>query len=120
MRNSRNCGAWFVKQPDCAISIRGLNENYRMLLATEVDVRHEDMNMLLLEGEVLLNYYTTILYVLLVDVVCDRAGIPQSIQYMFCRPFPDNRLLIYEQYVKKHKIQCDLEKKTRSKASPRE
>ena len=92
-----------------------------MLLATEVDVRHEDMNMLLLEGEVLLNYYTTtILYVLLVDVVCDRAGILQSIQYMLCRPFPDNRLLIYEQYVKKHKIQCDLEKKTRSKASPRE
>ena len=111
VRNSRNCGARFIKRPDCAISIRGLNGNYRILLATEVGVHHEDMNMLLLEGEVLLNYYTTILYVLLVDVVCDRAGVPQSVRYALCKRLPNNRLPTYEQHVKKRKIQCDLEKK---------
>ena len=111
VRNSRNCGAWFVKQPDFAVSIRAPSENSRFLLAAELGVHNEDMNMLLLEAEVLLNYYTTTLYVLLVNVGCDRAGIPQSIRYMLCRRLPNNRLLTYEQYVKKHVIQCVLEKK---------
>ena len=40
VRNSRNCGARFIKQPDCAFSIRGLNGNYQILLAIEVGVHH--------------------------------------------------------------------------------
>ena len=111
VRNSRNCGAWFVKQSDFAVSIGATSENSRFLLATEVGVHNEDMNMLLLEAEVLLNYYTTTLYVLLVNVECIRAGVPQTIRYMLCRRLPNNRLLKYEQYVEKHQIKCEFEKK---------
>lgn len=91
VRNFNECGFTFIKKPDGDIFTDDYWFDTPPLLVSEVAYTHESLDLLLREGEVYLNQYTHIRYVILLNIVSHNEVV-QSVRFILCARLEPEKL----------------------------
>ena len=109
VKNENSCHVHFTKEVDGSVYLGETNLVKNHQVVVEVGYRHENMDLLLREAEVLLNQHTSVEYTLLVNIISSATDVI-AFRFVLCRRVSRRILAKGQKYMEQFNNPCDPDK----------